>query len=183
MNSNDLTYMVSNTDIKNKIQLPRGAKFVLLQYPELANYKDITELLPKKLSVAVILLETAQNTGHWTCLVRTDNIIYYFDSYGVRPDGEFRFIDPQIRSELNEKPFLSNLLNMAKQQGFTIDFNKAKLQSKSPTVNTCGKHVLAFVNAVLNGSTLNEYVNYLKAIKKSTKWSFDQIVNGLYQKF
>ncbi len=82
MNSNDLTYMVSNTDIKNKIQLPREAKFGLLQYPELANYNDITELLPKKVSVAVILLETAQNTGHWTALVRTNNIIYYFDSWG-----------------------------------------------------------------------------------------------------
>ncbi len=61
---------------------------------------------------------------------------------------------------------------MAKQQGFTVEFNKAKLQSKSPTTNTCGKHVLAFVNAVLNGSTLNEYVNYLKGIKRKYKMVF-----------
>jgi len=118
MNSYDLTYMVSNTDIKNKIQLPRGAKFVLLQYPELANYNDITELLPKKLSVAIILFETAPNTGHWTCLVRKNNIIYYFDSYGVKPDGEFQFIDPQIRSELNEKPFFIKFIKYGKTTRF-----------------------------------------------------------------
>ncbi len=45
----------------------------------------------------------------------------------IRGGGSFPHSKPlpifATLSQLNEKPFLSNLLNMAKQQGFTVEFN------------------------------------------------------------
>ncbi len=66
---NSLSYMVSNEDLKSHIHFP----IKILEYPKLANYENIQDLLPKQMDCVIILIETKLNSGHWTCLFR--NII------------------------------------------------------------------------------------------------------------
>lgn len=179
MNSNSLSYMVSNFDLVKKIHSP----IKIIEYPELAEYSDITQLLPNAFSIVVILLETQRNTGHWTCLIRSDNTLMYFDSYGKGPDKEFKLIGKAALEQLNERPYLSALLTRAKKQGFSIENNKTALQSKDPSMDTCGKHVVAFANAVVDGLDLKQYIQELKSTKAKTKLSYDDIVNDLYALF
>ena len=84
---NQLSYEVSDKDLKNRIHSP----FKLVLYPDLSNYQNITDILPNEFSILIILLE-AGSGNHWTCLIRRNNILTYFDSYGKKPDGEFYLI-------------------------------------------------------------------------------------------
>ena len=80
------------------------------KYSELKEYDSITDfipnnidLLPNDFDYRLILIEQAKNSGHWTVLVRFKNNIYYFDSYGVKPDGEWKFIPDSVRKMLNQE--------------------------------------------------------------------------------
>lgn len=64
----------------------------LLQYPQLAQYNDITQLLQKSFSIVILLVETDINTGHWVALMRRQNEITFVDSYGLKYDQELRFV-------------------------------------------------------------------------------------------
>lgn len=84
----DLAYLVSNIDLQKKFKAtPDQMKIVL--YPDLNDVEDIMSLLPETLCVCFILLKTSEQSGHWTNP-------YYFDSYGVAPDGELSNISPGV---------------------------------------------------------------------------------------
>jgi hypothetical protein len=83
----DLAYLVSNIDLQRKFKSAPDQIMIKL-YPELNDIEDIMDILPSDKCVCFILLETSEESGHWTCLCRNGSCIYYFDSYGVAPDGE-----------------------------------------------------------------------------------------------
>lgn len=83
----DLAYLVSNIDLQNKFKSTPD-KIMIKLYPELNDTEEIMDILSSGVCVCFILLETSEQSGHWTCLCRNGNSIYYFDSYGVAPDGE-----------------------------------------------------------------------------------------------
>ena len=83
----DLAYLVSNIDLQKKFKATPD-KIMIKLYPELNDTEDIMDILPSDVCVCFILLKTSEQSGHWTCLCRNGNCIYYFDSYGVAPDGE-----------------------------------------------------------------------------------------------
>ena len=86
-NPNDLSYLVSSIDLKNKIR----HKIKIVQYKQLFKCDDLLKLLPNKLSILVILINTSpNNSGHWTLLVRQDKLLTYFDSYGKAIDQELK---------------------------------------------------------------------------------------------
>ena len=53
-----------------------------IEYKDLKNYTSIDELLPNDKDFAVLLYESQPNSGHWTALLKYDNDIELFDSYG-----------------------------------------------------------------------------------------------------
>lgn len=67
--------------------------------------------------------------GHWTLLVRTSNVLSYFDSYGMRPDSELQLISPEVRQENHENHQLTNLLNNMIGKGFTLTYNQHEFQN------------------------------------------------------
>src|SRR5690349_17439518 len=97
----DLAYLVSNIDLQKKFKTTPNQIMIKL-YPELNDTEDIMDILPSDVCVCFILLKTSENSGHWTCLCRNNNMIYYFDSYGVAPDGELSRISSGVRYELHE---------------------------------------------------------------------------------
>ena len=76
----DLSYFVTNFDI---LAVFKDAK--IRKYADLDKYADIYQIMPQRIDYVFILTESDTNTGHWTLLIRNDNIFEYFDSYGTSP--------------------------------------------------------------------------------------------------
>jgi hypothetical protein len=109
----------------------------IMTYPELAK-ETIQSLFPKDGMVVILFLTESKTKGHWTSLSKKGNDVEYFDSYGIKPDGERAWLDKKERISLNEvRPLIHELL---KSHAGPVYYNEKKLQKGS--VATCGRHVV-----------------------------------------
>ena len=58
-----------------------------------------------------MLYETKQNFGHWTALIKQQNFIEFFDSYGLQLDQELNY------ATYDNTPYLTNLVNKSNLRG------------------------------------------------------------------
>jgi len=125
---------LSDADLRNIL----GKETKILTYPELSKYDSIEQLLTKPYDFVIILLLESPMSGHWTALLRYNDVYEYFDSYGNPVDYDLsHWLTPEQRAKLNEsKKYLSYLL-----QGKKNIYNKVKYQQMKEGVNTCGSHV------------------------------------------
>jgi hypothetical protein len=112
----------------------------LILYPDIKDIKNIQQLLGKY-NRCVILYLTSQNYGHWCCIFLDNNSeLHFFDSYGIMPDCELKFIDNDERTELNQKvPYLSKLII---KSGYITNYNNYKFQKEDPNITSCGYHCI-----------------------------------------
>jgi hypothetical protein len=183
MSSNDpdsLSYLVSSIDLKNKI----NHKIKIVQYKDLFKYTNLLQLLPNKISILVVLINTSPSgTGHWTVLMRQDTLLTYFDSYGKNIDEELSYVSNTNRIVLHEtEKYLSILVNKLIKEGYTLTTNNIEFQGYAEGVNTCGKYIVFITNSLLNGLNLQESQKLLKHLKKQNN-SYDQIVNNYYNNY
>ena len=82
-----MDYFVTSTDLQ---AIFKNCKIV--KYADLDNYKDIYELLPNRMDFVFLLTESEKNSGHWTLIIRDNNIFEYFDSYGTSPKNILDYI-------------------------------------------------------------------------------------------
>jgi hypothetical protein len=176
----DLAYLVSNIDLQNKFKSTPDQIMIKI-YPDLNDVEDIMEILPSEICVCFILLKTSEQSGHWTCLCRNNNSIYYFDSYGVAPDGELSRISPGVRYQLHENQRSLTRLLKTIPNGFVFSYNNKQFQQYNPNINTCGKWCEAFAKCVFKGLTLKEFQDKMESMKKQYNKSFDEIVCMLYK--
>jgi hypothetical protein len=116
----ELEYLVSNHDIMNKFHGQRKLIKIII-YSELSAYKSILDLLPYNKCACFILLRTSDNSGHWTCIVKNNQDICYFDSYGVGVDGELKNIGLDVIYSLGENDQLMSGLIQTIGDGTIID--------------------------------------------------------------
>jgi hypothetical protein len=110
----------------------KGVNFI--PYNEIKYMKSIDILLGEN-DMACILYHTKIDFGHFVCLYKHNNRLYYFDSYGRDPDDSFRFISPEIRIKMNEiEPYLFELIA---QSGLICEYNDYRLQGYR--TQTCGR--------------------------------------------
>ena len=104
-----------------------------MKYGALARRKR----LPKR--PFVVLYETEPNWGHWVGVVDTPEGIEHFDSYGIVPDQELKWVPPGFArgSGQDVKHLLKMLYDEHKRTGATINYNAHKLQG--PYSSTCGR--------------------------------------------
>jgi hypothetical protein len=142
----------------------------IVRYEELAEYDSIEELLPESRSAIVLFVATeGPSSGHWCAVMRSDMNIYFFDSYGLRPDKNLLFAPRNLRKGLNQsKPHLSYLLNHALKTGFKISFNEVKYQSDNVSIQTCGRWVVSRISFNKYEQN-NEPENYKKLIQDKMK--------------
>jgi hypothetical protein len=185
MSSNDnpdsLSYLVSSIDLKNKI----NHKIKIVQYKDLFKYNNLLQLLPNKISILVILINTSPSgSGHWVVLIRQNKLLTYFDSYGKQLDEELKYISNANRKVLHETtPYLSILVNkFVNENNFTLTTNNIEFQRYANGVNTCGKYVVFITNSILNGLNLQESQKLLKHLKKQYN-SYDNVVNYYYNNY
>ena len=154
----NLSYFGSNFDIADSLNCTQQD---IIKYSELRNYNSLDELLPNPLfCYKVILLETNRNQGHWTCIIRMNNIIECFNSYGVSIDSEFKYIPDWIERMLGESTrYLTNLIK--KNNTFKIINNTYEFQSKDDDVATCARWCILRIETAKIGYSLKDFVNMI----------------------
>ena len=107
-----------------------GGKTRVVPYHELNNYGSIQQLLHPFGSV-VILFETSQNVGHFTCLYfDAQERLHFFDPYGMSPDEDLHY------ARYDDTPYLSLLL---KKYPAPLVMNQTRYQTWAEDINTCGR--------------------------------------------
>jgi hypothetical protein len=131
---------LSNKDILELV----GYKANLMTYSQLQQYDHIDDVLGEYKAL-VLLYETSQNFGHWVCVFKVNkNKIEHFDSYGLAPDDELKFVPENFRKVNYDKiPHLTYLLYNSKCQ---VIYNEYQLQAHMADVNTCGRWVATRIN-------------------------------------
>jgi len=161
-------YSLSDKDIR---KLTSG-QTKIIKYVELSKYKSIDSVMHPHNSLT-ILYETSPNYGHWVCLIRRGRIIEHFDSYGLKPDDELKFIPEYFRNQSGRDiPHLSYLLYYATPR-YEIHYNEYKLQSRDKEIATCGRWVCTRINKLR--LTTDEFAEAFK----DPQYTPDQLVTLL----
>jgi len=156
-----------------------GEDIKIIKYSQLADYNDLNDLLPQRNDCCILFYEEQLDVGHWTGLLKYDDKFEHFDSYGIKPDSELRWLTMRARQRLNEAiPYLSNLLAKV-----AYIYNTVRFQSDDHTVNTCGSHVaFRLYNFKKNSMHLKQYQDYMKELKTESQMSYDFIVSEWVRK-
>lgn len=150
----ELARMFSDSDIDRWL----GAGHII-KYSDLADYNNINELLPNDKDCKVILIESSVNQGHWVCVMKYGDIIEYFNSYGTKPEYDFKFIPTMVKHLLGQGGNILTKLLKTKNKGQKIYYNKKKLQQINDNINTCGRWCVARCLAMRIGWELDDFIN------------------------
>lgn len=174
---------LTEEDIEENIEEPLGdddiRKYLpdslILKYSKLAKYGDIHQLLPGETSYCIILYEDSPNKGHWVCLLKYNDIIEFFDSYGGTVDSPLKWNADHTNVALGQHPYLTNLLQNCEEE---VIYNPVDYQSEKNDINTCGRHcVFRILNLIKEGKTLADYYKLMTDIRKKSKATYDEIVS------
>ena len=108
----------------------------LITYSDIHKYKTIEELLGKY-KKCVILYHTSESYGHWVCCYENNNTIFFFDSYGSKPDSQLKFLPAHLKPVLNSQH--NYLIRLMYNSGKDVEFNQYALQKHSQEITTCGR--------------------------------------------
>src|SRR5277367_309500 len=84
ISNKSISYALSGHDIMRLLK----DKTNIISYNDLYNINNIDEIL--KFGSCVILYNTAENSGHWCCILTHKNKIEFFDPYGILIDDEIK---------------------------------------------------------------------------------------------
>jgi len=130
---NGISKLIANAESidlnENEIKWITNGAANILAYHELAPFTNISQMFNGK-PCCILLYETKENFGHWTCLIDRGQSFEFFDSYGFAPDAELNF------ATYDHTPYLTNLL---KASGKPVTHNTVDLQKWASDVNTCGR--------------------------------------------
>ena len=131
----------------------------IIKYGDISKYNTIEDLLYPHNNV-VILYETSNNYGHWTCVLlhEKNNTLEFFDPYGKFIDDQINYISKDFRESSGQGyPYLSQLFL---KSPYKIECNKTQFQKMKKDVSSCGRHVS--LRIILSDYPLNIYTNIMK---------------------
>jgi hypothetical protein len=146
-----------------------GPNVKIIEFNLLDNYKNMKELLPKKVDYCIILYGIKAITdGHWVALFKRDNIISFFDSYGLKPEAPLKKWITHAHNEAMEQDgnLLINLLNTHKGQIF---YNNYSYQDNTNfNIATCGRWSICFIQYMKmhKTHTLKTFNIFILTLKK-----------------
>lgn len=157
-----MDYSLSDSDIRYVIP-----NVNIVKYNDLAKYNSIDEVLQGKPTVILFEL-TENNTGHWICLFKNGDTVYFFDSYGKPIESQKKHMSKQFFRSAN---YLSKML---KQSPYKVDYNAQPYQEVNPEVASCGRHCIVRLKCMdLNDL---EYKQVMSDACKEMNMSSDQVV-------
>lgn len=148
---------LSEDDIRKKM----NGLTKIIPYTDIYKFKTIDELLSPYDHVFLLYL-TKPYYGHWTLVFKYPdrNEIHFFDSYGYKPDTEFRFAK-DIKFRIKSKQIYHYLVSLLLKSfnKYHISFNQFQMQSHSRPdykIATCGRWCISRIK----NKCLNEYEFY-----------------------
>lgn len=132
----------------------------LYVYHNLYHYTSLDQLFGGKNAI-IILYERELNNGHWTCVIRFEDHVEFFDPYGNKVDTEFSWWGGSDFKALHEdKKYLKNLL-----ETYHLPYicNKFDFQDKRIDHNECGRHT--GFRCLMQEFTIDQYVKLFKSLK------------------
>jgi hypothetical protein len=139
-----------------------GKGLPIMTNRELGSVSDVNQLFDEQGRFLLLYTPQDPTSGHWVCLMKRPDSIYYWDPYGERPD---------IAADLGgQPPVLTKLL---KESGMPIFYNSHQYQSKRGDVATCGR----WCAARLHYKDLSE--KEFQSVIKKFKGSGDDFVSAL----
>lgn len=184
MEMNNLIYKaLSPAELEKlwKKKLPFEKMIKVLDYDDIIRTNNIDFLFNEdnKFIIFYPNYQSAQGLyGHYCALIKgKNNKIFFFDSYGGRPDvDQKRFSGGQRKSLYNEQE--NSLINLLIDSGYNVDYSHHKLQSKDPNVATCGRWSLT--RCALSDLTNDQFFKMIKAISKKNNISPDLAVVKIF---
>ena len=152
----------------------------ILKYSELDKFPCFADLLPREQDFVVLLIEQKENSGHWVCIVRENNNIFLFDSYGSSLDRELGFVAKSMRILLGEdKRFVERMINCKcdKCKDFNIIENVTKFQSLKNDIATCGRWCIMFIEMTNKMKyDLDQFASFVYTSAENTEKPTDILV-------
>jgi hypothetical protein len=172
-----LSQFISSDDIARYLGTDGLNKIV--KYGNLDDYKNIEELLDNN-DYKIILIESQPNVGHWTCLLRYDKTIEWFNSYGLIPSVDINFIDDTINKHLDQDIRHLNILFDECKDRYELIYNKQRLQKLDNNIATCGRWVL-FRILMFNFYKLDllKFLELISLLKKKYNLQNDELISLL----
>lgn len=170
------------TDLDIKQYIPNAK---IMSSSDFKKFNNINEVLPNQKDCVFIIYESKPNYGHWCLLSKyAPNIIEYFDSYGGKPDAPLKWVNRAKQDQLDLKPYISYLLEHAKQAGCDIIYSSKHFQKNSSKklgkIASCGRHCILRALCILkDNQALSDYIKMLNMIKEITGYDYDDIVSGI----
>ena len=148
---------------EGKIHEYLGCEVKIKSYSELKGMKGLNELIPSKVGVCILLIENEPNSGHWVALLKYDNNVEFFNSYGDPPAHEVRLLSDATNESLNQCPRdILNILDHEYSEGKRVMYNAQRRQKVSGDIGTCGKHcILRAFMLEHYGLGLGEYLTFI----------------------
>jgi len=169
-----LETMINDNDFKRYFGDDVSKK--IIKYSDLNKYSNINQLLPNDTDYRIILTENQPNVGHWCAVLKYKNIIEWWDSYGVKPDGEFKYIPSSVRNALGQGGNRLSQLLKTKSPNQQVYYNKKRFQSGADGINTCGRWTIARVLSMLCGWELDDFIDKVEEKSAETGKPFDILV-------
>ena len=169
----DIIYdAMSDSDLQK--YFPRAK---ILKYSELPKGVGVEEWL-KVGEVCYILYESTLNSGHWVSLARGKDAVYYFDSYGNKPDVPLSWNSAERNVELNQEPaVLTKMFSLTKVPVYFNDYDYQNKKDKD--VATCGRWATAFLTHFKkDGGDLKSFKT--ETLKRAKGRRLDEFIANIY---
>lgn len=143
----------------------------IILYPDLHKYNTLDEILYPYDS-CILLFEAQPKYGHWVALIRHNNDVEFFNSYGGFPDDSLKQIDKKFAKQSNQDvPYLSLLMLKCP---YNLFYNEFQFQKKNKNTKTCGRHCI--VRVLNKHMDIYNYKSMLDTIKNDYGYDYDKIV-------
>lgn len=142
----------------------------VIEYDDIISSKSINDYLPAGKSVIVYYPTTSESYGHYVALLRDGNDVYFYDSYGHRPDDKEIKWNKALYEE-EENTLLRHLLNA----GLDVDYSDHRHQKLSNDSATCGRHSL--MRVAFDDLSNDEYDKVLRDKSRQYKTDPDNLVS------
>lgn len=165
---------LSNYDIMRLL----NNKVNIVLYPDLHKYKSIDQLL-SPYGCCILLYEAKKDYGHWTAILKNNNAIEFFNSYGGDsagiPDYSLILINPQFRIISNQIfPYLTKLMYASPYQ---LNYNEFQFQEHAEDIRTCGRHCV--VRCLCKNMNIYQYKELLDKLCNRFNTDYDGVVTIL----
>lgn len=175
INEEDNTEKLKRTPLNDsEISAFLGGRTKIIKYNEITKYSTVDQLLSPYDNV-VVLLECAQDFGHWVCLKKIGNVISFFDSYGNFPDDQKVFVNTKFLKDSGQKfNIICKLLDEASYK-YVIEFSDQRLQTMDDmSIATCGHWCAVYIKS---GMLIEDFYNYIEGFNEP---DLDKLVVELF---